>query len=82
MTTITASTRYHGPTDTRGARIVVKVNDAGAKMQRTVPYDHEAMGISDSHHVAIARALGYEPESIRTEETYTNGTTHRFRVFV
>lgn len=55
----TIQTRYHGPTNTRGARISAFTPD-GQKV--TIPYDH---GASDSHEqafLALCRKLGWEGE--------------------
>lgn len=58
MQNISIRTRYTGPTDTRGARIIASVvitTDDGHKVrrQRTVPYDHCHSG-PDLHEV-VAR---------------------------
>lgn len=56
-TTMTITTKYSGPTDTRGSRITAK----GAGRQLTVPYDY-ALGAVDNHAAAaqaLAAVLGY-----------------------
>lgn len=51
MDNVTITTRYHGPTNTRGSRITA----TGHGRQLTVPYDY-ALGVVDNHG-AVARAL-------------------------
>ena len=54
--TLTLTTRYSGPTDTRGSRITAK----GAGRQLSVPYDY-ALGVVDNHAAAaqaLAQVLG------------------------
>lgn len=51
MTTHTIRTRYEGPTDARGARIVARSEGRRA----TVAYDHRYMG--QAQHERGARAL-------------------------
>jgi hypothetical protein len=45
-------TSYHGPTNTRGSRIIA---DAGMKRRVSVSYDHRLN--SDGNHMAAAKAL-------------------------
>lgn len=61
------TTTYHGPTDTRGARITARA-EAGSV---TVRYDHALNG-PDNHEAAAAALL----KSLGWEYTYVGGTTH------
>jgi hypothetical protein len=47
-------TRYAGPTDTRGSRIIVSWDGK----RRTVPFDYSA---TNAHEAAVAVALGLDP---------------------
>jgi hypothetical protein len=63
---VTITTRYHGPTNTRGSRITARyhgptntrgsrITATGHSRQLTVPYNY-ALGVVDNHG-AVARAL-------------------------
>lgn len=54
MRSIEVITRYHGPTATKGARVVATATVNGRRKQATVAYDHAAT----DPHVKAARALG------------------------
>lgn len=57
MDNVTITTRYSGPTDTRGSRIVA----TGHGRQLTVPYDYalNATGNHEAAALALAKVLGY-----------------------
>ena len=57
MNDVTITTRYSGPTDTRGSRIVA----TGHGRQLTVPYDYNltATGNHEAAARALAAVLGY-----------------------
>lgn len=76
---ITATTRYVGPTERQGARIIVTVRDNGARMQRTVPYNHSTMSPGTAHEVAVAAVLGVEPYQVVS--TGQRGRSLRHRVY-
>ena len=54
------TTKYHGPTDYRGARLTAST-ESGLRI--TVPYDHAHEGTLESHHataaIALARKMGW-----------------------
>jgi len=53
---ITITTRYSGPTNTRGSRVTASATVDGRRVTARVPFDHAA-GIYGTHEQA-ARALG------------------------
>lgn len=53
------STRYAGPTDMRGSRVIA--THVTTRERVTVPWDH-ALDPGANHAVAAARVLGREPE--------------------
>jgi hypothetical protein len=53
---ITITTRYSGPTNTRGSRVIATATVNGHRHSARVPFDHAA-GIYGTH-VQAARALG------------------------
>lgn len=57
MDNVTITTRYSGPTNTRGSRITAK----GHSRQLTVPYDYNltATGNHEAAALALAKVLGY-----------------------
>jgi len=57
MDNVTITTRYSGPTDTRGSRIIA----TGHGRQLTVPYDYAltATGNHEAAALALAKVLGY-----------------------
>jgi hypothetical protein len=52
------TTRYAGPTDTRGGRVIARHVTTGKRA--TVPWDH-ALGIEENHERAAAKVLGCMP---------------------
>jgi hypothetical protein len=53
---VTITTRYNGPTDTRGSRVTATATINGARRTARVPFDYAA-GVYGTHEAA-ARALG------------------------
>lgn len=49
-------TKYHGPTNTRGARISATDGDGN---RVTVPYDHAARDPHDAAALALCRKMGW-----------------------
>lgn len=68
------TTKYFGPTNTRGSRIQAKDSD-GNKV--TVPYDH-SLNSEDNHRVACAKLLA----KMGWEGRYHGGGTGNGYVFV
>lgn len=58
---IAITTKYHGPTETRGARIVATAHD-GAKKVRTWAYDHSISATQNHHAAAMAWVIDNRPE--------------------
>ena len=52
-------TKYHGPTDTRGSRIVATAEGGPKPHRATVPYDHGSDNPHRDAAVALCRKLGW-----------------------
>jgi hypothetical protein len=62
------STRYLGPTDTKGARISVRdFRDAGARRNILLPVDHEASNPHDAAFLTYCRSAGISGEFVKIE---------------
>jgi hypothetical protein len=63
------STRYLGPTDTKGARISVRdTGDSGFDKRRLLlPFDHEASDAHDAAFLTYCRSAGISGEFVKIE---------------
>jgi hypothetical protein len=69
-------TRYLGPTERRGGRVVAVFGEH----RRTVPYDHAAPTVLDAHRIAALRVLADASDGMTYRVTGT-GYTARGYVF-
>lgn len=66
------STRYHGPTDTLGARVSVRWLDAPDRAPVGVAhYDHARGGGANHHAAALAYIARYAPGAVITAAGWT-----------
>ena len=68
-------TRYHGPTNTRGARISA---DAGMGRRCSIPYDHAAYNPHDVAALALCAKMGWEGDLTRSGAPDGHGNVYTF----
>ena len=74
MDVFTVRTRYEGPTDSHGARIVVTATHGGKRVRRAFPYDYAAHDphIAAADAYAVSKGWAGEPHVFRYDgETRT-----------
>ncbi len=61
MAQATITTRYSGPTDTRGSRVTARATVNGALRYKTIPFDYAAgaYGTHEQAAHALAAKLGF-----------------------
>lgn len=68
------TTKYHGPTNTRGARIVATAHD-GTTKRYTFAYDHSLSATQNHHSAAMCWVITHRPDwSIVAEGLGAPGT--------
>jgi hypothetical protein len=73
---ITITTRYTGPTNTRGSRVIATATVNGARRSARVPFDYEA-GTYGTHEQA-AQALGAKLGAVKVYDA-SQGTRTGWR---
>lgn len=68
-------TKYHGPTNTRGARISA---NAGMGRRCSIPYDHAAHNPHDTAALALCAKMGWEGDLTRSGGIHS-GNVYTFR---
>lgn len=58
---IAITTRYHGPTDTRGSRITATAHDGAATRRVTVAWDYALSAAANHHAAAVAWVAAHRP---------------------
>lgn len=59
---IAITTRYHGPTNTRGARIVATAHDGSERRTYSRAYDHAVSAQRNHHAAAVSWVVAHRPE--------------------
>ena len=74
-------TKYHGPTNTRGARIIA-VSASGVRVTIGYPYELSGVYCHAKAAEALARKLEWISEGAAFEDQFVAGSTQKGYVFV
>ena len=74
-------TRFHGPTNFRGARISVRFMDGGRSDTRFFPFEYGGDGVGYAHDCAFRAFLKVHEVQARPSE-YARGATPRGFIYV
>lgn len=58
---IAITTKYHGPTNTRGSRTIATAHAGGATRRVTVAWDHTLSATANHHAAAVAWVVTHRP---------------------
>jgi hypothetical protein len=71
--TFTVSTRYEGPTNSHGSRIIITATLAGKRVRRTFAYDYAASDAHTAAAVAFARMYAWGVSGFRYQRETRSG---------